>query len=129
MHSRGTIILVPFPFTDLSAQRIRPALIVSNNEKRGDDIIVVFISSVLSQTPRTSDVGILASSPSFSETGLKVSSVVRCDKIATLDKRIVLGELGVLSKTPQHEVDKRLRHALGLEPMTTRGSSAGGWRR
>ena len=129
MYSRGTIILIPFPFTDLSSQRIRPALIISNNERRGDDIIVVFISSVLSQTPRTADVVILESHSSFSETGLKVSSVVRCDKIATLDKHIVIGELGTLSKTLQHEIDQRLKYVLGLEPITTLRSSAGGRKR
>lgn len=98
MYEFGKIILVPFPFTDLTSAKLRPALIVSKY-REDDDIIVAFISSKSAQqeqgiyTLKTSD-------PDFSETGLKVDSVVRFDKIATLNKKIVLGELGsVGSKT------------------------------
>ena len=38
------MILVPFPFTDLSGNKVRPALIISK-EKIGVDVIVVFITS------------------------------------------------------------------------------------
>ncbi|MCS7265851.1 MAG: hypothetical protein NZ805_13580 [Armatimonadetes bacterium] len=34
---RGDVVLVPFPFTDLSAQRVRPAVIVSTSEKEVDN--------------------------------------------------------------------------------------------
>lgn len=43
---RGTIILTPFPFTDLQENRVRPAIIISNDKREGDDVIVAFISSV-----------------------------------------------------------------------------------
>ena len=114
MFKRGTIILIPFPFTDLSSQRIRPGLVVSCDDRRGDDVIVVFISSVLSKHVGKAEVVIQKTTPSFPETGLKVSSVIKCDKIATLDKRIVIGELGHIQKTIQKEVDARLRAVLNL---------------
>jgi len=115
MIRRGTIVLIPFPFTDLSSQRVRPALVVSNNERTGDDVIVVFISSVLSGRIGRAEVVIRQTADSFSTTGLKVSSVIKCDKIATLDKRIVIGELGCIQKTIQGEVDNRLRAVLDLD--------------
>ncbi len=114
MISRGTVVLIPFPFTDLSSQRIRPAIVVSSDERRGDDIIVVFISSVISGRINKAEFVIRETNPSFSVTGLKVSSVIKCDKIATLDKRIVIGELGHIPKTLQKEIDSRLRAVLYL---------------
>lgn len=44
---RGTIILTAFPFTDLQGNRVRPAIIISSDKRRGDDVIVAFISSVI----------------------------------------------------------------------------------
>ena len=46
MHKIGQIVLTPFPFTDLSGNKVRPALILGI-QNRGDDVTVCFISSVL----------------------------------------------------------------------------------
>ncbi len=89
MYEFGTIVLVPFPFTDLSATKVRPALIVSRSDHRGDDVIVCFITSkIIKENP---DQLILESNE---RTGLKTRSAIRFDKIATLDKKVILGELG-----------------------------------
>ena len=89
MCSRGDIILVPFPFTDLSSAKVRPALVLSPKKEKSLDMIVCFISSQIDvQSPHAVRV-----EPS-AENGLKVSSLVRFDKIATLDRRIALGRLG-----------------------------------
>lgn len=87
-------MLIPFPFTDLTSSKVRPALIVSKVHK-GEDVIVCFISSG-SKYP-----GLLITKnlEVFEGSGLKVDSVVRFDKIATLDKKLVLGELGILSES------------------------------
>ena len=88
MYEFGTIVLVPFPFTDLTASKVRPALIVSKENDKGDDIILCFISSREGGSARAMLL------PSGNETGLKVRSVLRFDKIATLSKRVILGKLG-----------------------------------
>ena len=44
---RGTIVLTKFPFTDLSSDKRRPALIISREDNQKDDVIVAFITSVL----------------------------------------------------------------------------------
>ncbi len=88
MFEFGSIVLARFPFTDLSGQKRRPALVVSGNNAERTDIIVCFITSV----PQTSrDMAAIAATP---ETGLKVSSVVRFDKIATLEKAVISGKIG-----------------------------------
>ena len=90
MYKFWTIILVPFPFTDLSSSKLRPALIVSNNTK-SNDIIVSFISSKIDNNK--SSIKILKEAKIFKESWLKVSSLVRLDKMATLSKDIALWEL------------------------------------
>lgn len=96
MYECRKIILVPFPFTDLSSQKIRPALIISKTTKESDDVIVLFISSKIQKNPPRSYI-LSSHHKDFVKTGLKVSSLVRCDKVATLSKKVILGEIGFVS--------------------------------
>lgn len=112
MFERGRIVLVPFPFTDLRSQKVRPAVIVSLGRSPQNDVVVAFVSSVISKSPQI--VPVPKTHPAFKTTGLKVSSVIRCDKLATLDCRIVLGEIGTLPTPLRRQMDSCLRRALGL---------------
>ena len=49
LYRRGDIILVPFPFTDLSSSKRRPALVVSPDDFNGrlQDLVVIAITSQL----------------------------------------------------------------------------------
>lgn len=111
---RGAVVLTPFPFTDLSATKVRPAVVVSPADRPGEDVILAFISSVKPPALLPTDLLIEASHPDFPDTGLKVASVVKCDKLATLQRRMILGELGILSPGLFVELNTRLRVALGL---------------
>ncbi len=84
----GSIILARFPFTDLSGAKSRPALVVSADNDRRADLIVCFITSMPRSGP---DMAPLEALPG---TGLKVASVVRFDKIATLNRAVILGRIG-----------------------------------
>jgi mRNA interferase MazF len=84
----GSIVLTRFPFTDLTGDKRRPALVVSRDNARRDDLVVCFITSVPRRGP---DMAPLSPSPG---TGLKVESVVRFDKLATLDRSVIAGKLG-----------------------------------
>lgn len=114
MFERGKVILVPFPFTDLSQQKIRPAVIISKDNRSTRDVIVLFISSILNKQTDTNVFLIQSSDKGFRATGLKRDSVVVCNKIATLDKGIVLGELGHLSTQQLKAINKKLVSILGL---------------
>ena len=114
---RGTIILTPFPFTDLSNSKVRPALIVST-DKRNDndnDIIIAFITSVTDaeSSPET-NIYLNSNESYFKETGLKVSSIIRTDKLATINKKIILGELGFLNTRLLNLVNEKLRIVLDI---------------
>ena len=113
MFKKGSIVLIPFPFTDLSGRKIRPALILSGVSAKGDDAIVAFISS-RSGKVGAFDVPLKEGNKYFSETGLKTSSVVKVNKIATLDKKICLGELGNIDAKAQKEVEKKIKMLFGI---------------
>lgn len=112
MCKKGDIVLIPFPFTDLSGQKNRPALILASSEK-GEDVIVAFISS-RAEKPRPFDVPLKEGRASFIETGLKTSSLIKVNKIATLEKKIILGELGRLESNIQKEVNRKLKALFGV---------------
>jgi mRNA interferase MazF len=95
--NRGNIILVPFPFTDLSGQKVRPALILSPNPV-GNDILLAFISSVIPAAPEATDYVLDTTHSAFLQTGLKAASVFRMSKLATLHLSLILRRLG--STTP-----------------------------
>ncbi|MEK9184681.1 MAG: type II toxin-antitoxin system PemK/MazF family toxin [Patescibacteria group bacterium] len=107
--SKGTIILTPFPFTDLSGNKVRPALVLYN-QKNGDDCIVAFISSV--QDKKLGVCDILVTSTQLN--GLKINSTIKISKIATLQKRIILGEIGKLESSIMTEVNNALKNIFNL---------------
>ncbi len=88
MFPFGSIVLTRFPFTDLTGDKRRPALVVSRDNDRRPDLVVCFITSVPRVGP---DMAPLAAT---AETGLKVPSVVRFDKLATLDRAVIAGRIG-----------------------------------
>lgn len=92
MYKFGTLVLVPFPFTNLEQSTVRPAIIISK-ETSGDDVVVAFITS----KKHPSGIFIDETHSEFVTSGLKIPSTLRFDKIATLHKKVILGEIGALS--------------------------------
>ncbi|MEK6939158.1 MAG: type II toxin-antitoxin system PemK/MazF family toxin, partial [Nanoarchaeota archaeon] len=86
-------------------------IISTDNEK---DICVAFISSVVPAELEKTDVLLTEDDDDFSQTKLKKDSVFKMNKIATLDKSIILGRLGTVSEKLQKRLDEKLRIALGL---------------
>jgi len=108
---KGKIVLVPFPFTDLTAAKLRPALVIYEGE---EDVVVAFVSSKVPSKLTEADVLITKEQAGFGNTGLKVNSVIKIDKVATLLKDLILGELGELDKELKKEVNQRLKKILEL---------------
>ena len=106
MMEKGDIVLITFPFTDLSGNKLRPAVILIETLT---DITVCFITTQLSwQVP--TDI-ILEPSPT---SGLRRQSLLRTNKIATLDKGLAKGLLGKLTDEQTYELNKKLKDLLQL---------------
>ncbi len=108
------IVLVPFPFDDLTGRKVRPAVCLTDEIKPHGHVILAFITSQVSPHPSPTDFVIATSDPDFAQTGLKVSSTIRLHRLMTAAKSIILRELGELSATQQLEADNRLRKLFNL---------------
>lgn len=86
------IVLVPFPFTDLSTTKKRPALIVSPTEYNyGNEIVIAFVTSNL-KSERTSDHIIRE----WQLAKLPKPSLIRM-RFATIDRKMVIKTIGKLN--------------------------------
>ena len=108
---KGKIVLIPFPFTDLTSAKLRPALVLLESE---NDCVVAFISSRVPTKSSSTEILIREDHKEFVGTGLKRSSVLRLDKVATVSKRLMLGELGQIGESLRREVNRKLREAYQL---------------
>ena len=108
---KGKIVLLPFPFTNLTSTKRRPALVLL---ERPNDVVVAFISSSIPKPIEFHHVFMDMNHQSFSMTGLKVSSTIYLDKIATIDKKLIIGELGQISNDIKLEVNIRINKLYSL---------------
>ncbi len=112
---RGKIVLTPFPFTDLTRNKVRPALIISSSSTNNSDVILAFVSTVFDVSKLSPTDELLSNKDAdFASTGLKKSSVFKMDKLATIERSILLGEIGEVSVALQSKLDAKLKIALDL---------------
>lgn len=105
MSKAYDVILVPFPLTNLASQKIRPALQLSN--ATDSDIIFCAIST---KKHSTFDLTVHPTE----DNGLKQVSYIRTNKIATIEKQLVLAKLGALETKAIQSVKKNLLKIFGL---------------
>ena len=92
---KGDIVLVPFPFTDLTSTKLRPAIILWSSNI-SFDVTVCFISSQNLSTLTPEEFLLSKSDPEFSQTGLKTNSKVRVSRIVTIERRLITRRIGKL---------------------------------
>lgn len=99
---KGDVIVLPFPFSDLSYSKKRPALVVAN--LKGDDTMLLQITS----KARTDDCVISLEEADFKHGSLRITSRIRPNRLFTADKSIILYKIGSLKKTKIDEVEKMI---------------------
>ena len=104
--AKGDIVLITFPFTDLSGTKLRPAVVLTDTAV---DLTVCFITTQL-QWQEATDVQLVPASSN----GLKKRSLIRTSKIATLDKTLVKGLLGRLTTIELVDLNSKLKILLQL---------------
>jgi len=92
MYNQRDIVLVPVPFTDLSSQKRRPVIVISNDayNRRTSDIIVVAMTS----SPVATDWSFTIDSSDLEKGRLNRPGKVRVDKVYTLSQTIVVKTFG-----------------------------------
>ncbi len=93
---KNKIVLVPFPFDDLSQTKIRPALCLTGLISGYNHVVIAFITSQVDKANEKSDIKIHLTDSDFEKTGLKVDSAIRLHRLVTIPQQIILRELGIL---------------------------------
>ena len=101
------MVLIRFPFSDLSSDKLRPALVVGGVS--GDDAILAFVSSQLSRTDSDEELLLEPSNSEFRATGLKTSTLIRLSKLATLNRWLIRRRIGKIGPSTQGAVKTGLR--------------------
>ena len=109
VYKKWDLVLVSFPFTDFTADKLRPALIVSPDDFNiGNDVTIAFVTSQLNIPTRIGDYRIRQ----WRAAGLLKASMVRM-KFATIDKSIIVKKLGQLLSEDRSEIEKNLVSFFG----------------
>jgi mRNA interferase MazF len=106
MPEQGDILPIPVPFTDLSAQKQRPVIVISSNayNRKTEDVIIVAPTS----NPTAVDFSFTITSSDLAEGQLNRPGKVRADKIYTLSQAIAVKRFGRIRR----EVIERIRALL-----------------
>lgn len=110
----GDVVVVPFPFADLTGSKRRPAVIVAMPEP-GDDVVLCLITS----RPPRDDYWTLLDESSFSSGGLRVSSYARANRLFTADAAIVASVAGRLSAESIDGIIGKVRALFGPHVSST----------
>ena len=110
MPKQGDILLIPIPFTDLSSQKRRPVIVISNDQynRKTDDIIVVAMTS----NPQVTDYSLSITSSDLIEGALNRPGKIRVDKIYTLSQAIVVKTFGQVDDKTLSRIRRRLANLV-----------------
>ncbi len=108
------IVLVPFPFDDLSGTKVRPAVCLTDPMTGYNHLVIAFITSNIAIATEASDLIINSTDADFSMTGLRLSSAVRLHRLVTIPTRIIRRQLGVLPASYHADLEQKLRNLFDL---------------
>ncbi len=105
----GDIVLVPFPFTDQTATKRRPAVVVSSKvcHQERQDLILMAVSSQLRAFTTVGEVVI----QHWQQAGLIKPSVIK-PIFSTVEKGLILRKLGQLSEEDREAIKKSISTSL-----------------
>lgn len=99
---KGDVVITPFPFSDLSTTKKRPALVVASFT--GDDLLLCQITSQAIRDQYT--ISLLEND--FASGGLQQASHIRPNRLFTADSNIILYRAGVVTEAKRQEVTAKI---------------------
>ena len=117
LPNRGDVVLVDYPFSSGVGFKRRPALVVQNDRDnaRLTNTIIAMITSHTARAYEAAQLLIVVSTPDGQRSGLRQDSVVTCSNLFTIEKRLVLQRIGILSDNLMAQIDACLKAALRLQ--------------
>lgn len=103
---KGDIVLVTFPFSDLVGSKNRPAIVLLDDSR--DSTLIFITSNIQFQT-----IYDILLKPNESNR-LKVSSLIKINKIATLENSLIKGKIGALDSDTLKKLDKKIVEVFSI---------------
>jgi mRNA interferase MazF len=117
IFQRGDVVLATLPFTDLTASKIRPALVVQsdrNNQRLHDVILAMITRTIHRATTEPTQLLIDPATPEGAATGVLHPSVVKCEHLITLHGSLLTRVIGKMPPKLMQSVDLCLKESLQL---------------
>jgi mRNA interferase MazF len=110
-YDKDEVVLVPFPFSDQTVQKKRPAVVISSNSynRVSHDIIIMAVTSKIDKTFGIGERAI----DNWEAAGLLKPSVIK-PAISTIERTLVFKKLGRLSKKDSASVKEALQEIIGI---------------
>jgi len=109
IYKQFEVVVVPFPFTDSSKAKRRPALVISNHLEFFVDKNVLAMITTRNHRPWSLDTEISDLDP----TGLKAPSIVRF-KLFTIEDTLITKKIGSLGEYDRTVIQSRIRKLFDL---------------
>ena len=115
MPEQGDIVLIPIPFTDLSAQKRRPVIVISNNQHNGKtgDVVIVAMTS----NPQTTDYSFSITTSNLVKGTLNRPGKVRVDRIYTMSQTIIAKTFGRVDGATLDRVRRTLQNLMTAKSL------------
>jgi mRNA interferase MazF len=107
--TRGKVVLIPFPFDDMTATKVRPVVCLTEPLGEHRHVVVAFMTSRAPTERMASDLLINPDEPAMKGTGLRVVSTLRLHRLLTISTSLISRELGALPSTLMATCQDRLR--------------------
>ena len=115
IYKQGEIVIIPFPFSDLSAIKQRPVLILSKDfdNQNTDDVLICGITSNLKESKHS----ILIENNNLSYGSIPRISRIKVDKLFTLSQSIITKKVGQVNKETFEKVKKEFFKLVWWYPI------------
>ena len=105
----GDIVLLPFPFAELTNTKVRPSVIVCETPDKHQDLVVCAVSSVV--PPNLNEREILLQPDKTNN--LRVVSIIKVDRIFTARRQNIIAQLGALNPVDLDNFKETFKSLVG----------------
>jgi mRNA interferase MazF len=105
----GDLVGIPFPYSNLKAEKRRPVLVITHQDRHGDFICAAATSV------STAECAVFIDNASMKKGHLPRQSWIRCDKLFTLSKSVIVRQYGSLDNKTFNSVQEKICAYLGCK--------------
>ena len=107
-YSKPEIVLVSYPFSDLTGAKVRPAVVVCETQDKYKDLVVCAISSVIPKSLSVNEILL----PTDNSNNLRTNSIIKVARIFTAKQHDIIFRLGKLSQTDLDNFKKTFKNLV-----------------